>query len=58
MVTNYLRTNIRLDKVHTRNNKPHYSHLSKEKYRFVKIFERVKEFEKSIGQMEIGSDKN
>ncbi len=59
MANNFLKSGIRLDKIATRNNKPHYSHLTKEQYKFVKIFEKVKQFEKDIGRLDFnGEDKD
>ena len=59
MANNFLKAGIRLDKIATRNNKPHYSHLTKEQYNFVKVFEKVKQFENEIGYLDFqGEDKD
>lgn len=59
MKNNFLGAKIRLDRIDTRNNKPHYNHLTKEQYRFVKVFEKVKMFEQSIWRLDyIEKDKD
>jgi hypothetical protein len=59
MGKDYTKANIRQDKISTRSNKPHYSHLTKEQRVFVKVFEKVKDFEKEIGYLDFeGKDKD
>lgn len=57
MGTKYLKANIRFDKIHTRNNKPHYTHLTVEQKKFVKALEQVKQYEKEIGKYDRSSNK-
>lgn len=52
MTTSFLKANIRLDKIHTRNQKPHYSHLNSQEKTFVKAFELVQQCEKDMGIIE------
>lgn len=53
MAGSFLKANIRLDKIHTRNMKPHYKHLTPKQYRFVKAYEAVIQFEKEIWHLDI-----
>jgi hypothetical protein len=58
MATAFLKANIRLDKIRQRNLKPHYNHLTPEQYRLVKSLELVRQFEKDIGKMDGGINKD
>jgi len=40
-----LKASIRLQKIHERNQKPHYSHLTPQEKSFVKAYEKVKQCE-------------
>jgi hypothetical protein len=57
MAKSFLRANIRFDKIHERNQKPHYSHCTPEEKAFVKAFEAVKQYEMDIWHMDNGTDK-
>jgi len=57
-MANYLRANIRLDKIRQRNLKPHYSHLNPQEHRLVKALELVRQIEKEIGKKDIGANKD
>lgn len=50
-MANYLKANIRLDKIRERNNKPHYSHLTPKEKSFVKAFEQIQQCEKDMGKL-------
>ncbi len=58
MTSKFLKAGIRMDKIHSRNNKPHYKHLTKEEYNFVKVFEKIKQFEMDIWRMDNGKEKD
>ena len=53
MVKSYLKSNIRMDKISIRNNKPHYKHLDDKQKRFVKVMEKVKQCEMEIGKLDM-----
>lgn len=48
----YLKNNIRLQKIHERNQKPHYKHLTAQQKTFVKTYEQVKQCEIEMAKME------
>jgi len=52
-MANYLKANIRLQKISERNNKPHYSHLTPQQRAFVKAYEQVQQCERDITRMEL-----
>lgn len=52
MANEFLKANIRLQKIHERNQKPHYSHLNNQQKAFVKAYEAVKQCEIDIAKVE------
>lgn len=55
MATSPLKQKIRLDKIHQRNQRPHYEHLNTQQKAFVKAFEKVQQCEKDMFKMELSS---
>lgn len=54
-MANYLKTNIRLEKIRQRNNKPHYNHLAPKEKQFVKAFEQVQQCERDMSKLEMNN---
>ena len=54
----YAKAAIRLDKIHTRNQKPHYKHLTPQQKALVKAMEAVKQCERDIWHMDKGGGPN
>lgn len=49
-MTKFIKAGIRLGKIHERNQKPHYTHLTPPQKRLVKAMEAVHSFEMSIAK--------
>jgi hypothetical protein len=55
-MTKFIKAGIRLDKIHTRNLKSHYAHLSPTERRLVKTMEVIVQCEKDMSRAELGGD--
>jgi hypothetical protein len=54
----FVKAGIRLDKIHQRNLKPHYSHLTAVEKRMVKAMEAVEQCEREMRKAEVSGEAN